>query len=216
MILPFKGSYKLTQGFNDPCCRASYAKFGLLGHNGWDFGMPVGTKLLSPHNGKVTESLLDVSGYGWYIKIENDIEFSVLGHMSKQSPIKVGTVVRGGDEIGLSGNTGNSTGPHLHWGYGRNPRNRDNGFNGYIDQTYWMDVVSDNSALEKELDEMRDSRNMWKQKYNDLFKDYKQKETEIVLLNTKIEELSKLPSKTVKDFTSKEIVDELLSRLLRR
>lgn len=162
MQLPFKGEFRKTQGFNDPCCRSSYAKFGLSGHNGWDFATPVGTQLLSPHIGTIKENAFDANGYGWYIKIENDNEWSILAHLKSASSLKIGTEVKEGDPVGLSGNTGNSTGPHVHWGYGRNPRNKDNGFNGYIDQTHWMDVKCDCSKVEKELDDMRDSRNKWR------------------------------------------------------
>ena len=173
LLLPFKEKYEKTQEFNDKRYRASYAKFGLLGHNGWDFGVPNGTKLYSPHSGKVTEVLFDASGYGWYVKIENDAEFSVLAHMRESSKLKVGDMVAAWDYVGLSGNTGNSTGPHLHWGYGRYPRNRDNGFNGYVDQTHWMNLQLEDTALitklegkilglEKDISDIRISRDDWK------------------------------------------------------
>ena len=164
MILPFKGTYTRSQEFNDSRYRSSYAKFNLLGHNGWDYAMPVGSQLISPHHGKITENAFDQSGYGWYIKIENDKEFSILAHLKQASGLKIGTEVKEGDTVGVSGNTGNSTGPHLHWGYGRFPRNKDNGFNGYIDQTHWLDLKCDCTAVEQELDDMRASRNDWRDK----------------------------------------------------
>lgn len=161
--LPFNGSYEKTQEFNDKRYRASYTKFGILGHNGWDFATPSGTIIVAPHAGKVVESSYDAPGYGWYVKIENEEEFSVLAHFKQSPKVKVGAAVQAGDAVGLSGSTGNSSGPHLHWGYGRYPRNRDNGFNGYIDQTHWMDLeFGNNTALEKELDDMRVSRNEWR------------------------------------------------------
>ena len=157
--LPFKGTYIRTQDFNDPCCRGMYTKFGLCGHNGWDFGTPTGTELFSPHDGKVTESRYD-SSYGNYVKIENPTEASVIGHMKTLPKVKVGDIVSQGQLIGLSGNTGNSTGAHVHWGYIRNPRNKNNGFNGYTDQIYFMEDS-------KELQDMRDSRDAWKESSKD-------------------------------------------------
>lgn len=133
MRKPFEGNYKLTQGFNDPCCRDSYAVFGLKGHNGLDYGLPLGTPVRAPHGGKVVEATFDRSGYGNYVKIENDNEGSVLAHLESFG-VQVGEDVFESQVIGMSGNTGNSTGPHLHWGYYLKPRDRANGFAGFIDQ----------------------------------------------------------------------------------
>lgn len=148
--MPFDGTYPLTQKFNDPRYRASYTKFGLLGHNGLDYGLPTETTLLAPHKGKIVEAIFDSTGYGWYYKIENENEGSILAHL-QDLPLKVGTFVNEGDFVGKSDNTGNSTGPHLHWGYYRIPRNRDNGFNGYIDQTDWLNlkplIINDQTIL---------------------------------------------------------------------
>lgn len=145
MRKPFNGDFALTQYFNDERYRASYAKFKvqdhngnwvpLPGHNGVDYGLPSGTPVVAPHNGKVIEALDDPLGYGWYIKIENDQEGSVLAHLTEGSIIvKVGESVDEGQKIALSDNSGNTTGPHLHWGYYRKPRDRQNGFGGFEDQ----------------------------------------------------------------------------------
>lgn len=139
MRKPFDGDYSITQNFDDPRFRSSYLKFGILGHNGIDYGLPTGTLLVAPHSGKVLEAQNDPTGYGNYVKLENDVEGSVLGHMQSFS-VRIGDQVAEGQQIGISDNTGNSTGPHLHWGYYRLPRNRDNGFNGYIDQTDWLNL----------------------------------------------------------------------------
>lgn len=131
MIKPFKLDYKLTQGFGEN--PASYAKFGMKGHNGLDYGTPTGTEILAPHSGKIIETSSDPTGYGNYIKVENTKEGSVLAHL-KEFKVTVGQDVTEGQVIGLSDNTGNSTGPHLHWGYYTKPRNRQNGYAGFIDQ----------------------------------------------------------------------------------
>lgn len=157
LILPFKGSFTVTQKFNDSRYRSSYTKFGLLGHNGIDYGTPVGVELIAPISGVVKETdVWDPYGYGWYIKIQNEKEGTVIGHMREQSKLKPGTVVKQGDKIGFSGNTGNSTGPHLHWGFWREVRDRDNGFNGFMDQTYWMKI---DDELEAKFHDLTDSFN---------------------------------------------------------
>jgi len=131
MIKPFRGNYILTQGFGGN--KDWYTQFGMQGHNGLDYGLPTGTQLIAPHAGKVLEAASDPSGYGLYVKIESDVEGSVIAHM-QSFQVKVGDIVSEGQPIGFSDNTGNSTGPHLHWGYYKIPRNRQNGYSGMINQ----------------------------------------------------------------------------------
>ena len=131
MIVPFKGTFTLTQEFGEN--PAMYAQFGMKGHNGLDYGLPTKTQVTAPHDGKVIETASDPTGYGNYIKIENAKEGSVMAHLASFQ-VKVGDNVSEGQPIGLSDNTGNSTGPHLHWGYYLFPRNRQNGYAGFINQ----------------------------------------------------------------------------------
>ena len=140
MRKPFDGDFRISQTFgNDLVINGVhiYKQWGYKGHNGIDYAVPTGTNLLAPHKGTVKEALFDADGYGWYVKIENDEEGSVMGHMMTLK-VKYGDVVEEGQLIGISDNTGNSTGPHLHWGYYRIPRNRDNGYGGFIDQIPYL------------------------------------------------------------------------------
>jgi len=136
MIKPFSGNFQLTQTFGNKLIINGvdvYAQYGLLGHNGLDYGLPTNTQVIAPHNGKIIEATSDPTGYGNYIKIENDKEGSVLAHLATFQ-VKVGDTVSEGQPIALSDNTGNSTAAHLHWGYYLFPRNRQNGYAGFIDQ----------------------------------------------------------------------------------
>lgn len=123
-----------------------YKPFGLIGHNGIDIPTPVGTRLLSCINGKVSETANDPKGYGVYVKIEND-DCGVLYAHLKDFHLKVGDKVKAGDFVGFAGNTGNSTGPHLHFGIHPIPRDRSNGYAGYIDP-FGKDVEWVNSLNE--------------------------------------------------------------------
>ena len=131
MRLPYDGKYRVSQKFGEN--PSMYSKFGLKGHNGIDFAIPNGTTILAPHHGTIKEALFDKNGYGWYVKIENEQEGSVMGHFEKIL-VKYGQRVNEGDNIAISDNTGNSTGPHLHWGYYHFPRDRKNGYNGFQNQ----------------------------------------------------------------------------------
>lgn len=137
MRLPFNGNFKITQEFGNKLFDNGkdyyLSMYNYTGHNGQDWGLPVGTPLYAPHSGEVKEVMFDETGYGWYVKIENDVEGSVLAHMNFVK-VQVGFMVMEGDEIGTSGASGKVFGAHLHWGYYRIPRNRGNGTNGFIDQ----------------------------------------------------------------------------------
>lgn len=165
MIKPFSGDYGISQVFGvNP---ADYAKFGLKGHNGIDYKCPTGTGILASHDGTVREVANDPTGYGLYVKIENNIEGSLYAHLKEQKVV-VGQVVAQGQQIGISDNTGNSTGPHLHFGYYRMPRDRQNGFSGYIDpQPYFAKPTIEPMVTipQRELDEIRLARD---KHYNDL------------------------------------------------
>ena len=134
MIKPFSGDQPVTQIFNDSCCRASYAKFGMQGHNGIDYGLPCGTPVIAAFNGTIYSGF-EANGYGNYIFLRDDQgNEAVYGHLSR---IQVGSGrVSEGQQIGLSGTTGNSTGCHLHFGYRPIGYNRNNGFLGYVNPTF--------------------------------------------------------------------------------
>jgi murein DD-endopeptidase MepM/ murein hydrolase activator NlpD len=90
---------------------------GIHGYNGVDYGMPVGTTLYAAAQGTVIISKNSGynGGYGKYIVIKhpNNTQ-TVYGHMS-DVVVTVGQSVTQGQTIGYSGNTGRSTGPHLHF-----------------------------------------------------------------------------------------------------
>lgn len=84
------------------------------GHNGLDFGVVVGTPIESTMDGKVTYAGWNNQGYGNLVIVENGDYKTYYAHLSS-IPVSVGDSVAAGSTIGLSGNTGNSTGPHLHY-----------------------------------------------------------------------------------------------------
>lgn len=90
---------------------------GAHGYNGVDFGAPVGTPVLAAAGGKVivAKGASYNGGYGHYVVIEHDNGTQTLyAHLSKVL-VSVDDEVKQGDQIALSGNTGRSTGPHLHF-----------------------------------------------------------------------------------------------------
>jgi murein DD-endopeptidase MepM/ murein hydrolase activator NlpD len=85
-------------------------------HKGIDFAVPVGTPVMASGNGTVLVAGRS-NGYGNYMKIDmgNGMGFAY-GHLSRFAPgIHPGSHVRQGEVVAYSGNTGLSTGPHLHY-----------------------------------------------------------------------------------------------------
>ena len=83
-------------------------------HEGVDFVADIGTPVVAAAGGVVVTAEKHPQ-YGNLIEIDHGNDFTTrYAHLSKLS-VKEGQVVRRGKEIGLSGNTGRSTGPHLHF-----------------------------------------------------------------------------------------------------
>ena len=84
-------------------------------HYGTDFTAPIGTKVYAPANGTVLKTSYQRGGAGYYIIIKHTGGYStVYMHLSK-ALVRTGQQVSQGQVIALSGNTGGSTGPHLHY-----------------------------------------------------------------------------------------------------
>ena len=103
--MPVKSSFRYTSGFG--------MRWGRL-HAGTDMAGPVGSPIYASADGVVVEAGW-VSGYGRLIKIKH--EFGVETRYGHLSAIKVskGQRVSRGERIGDMGNSGRSTGPHLHY-----------------------------------------------------------------------------------------------------
>lgn len=85
-------------------------------HKGVDFAAPIGTPIYAAGDGRI-EMAGRNGGYGNYVRIRHNADYSTAyGHMSRFAKrTRVGNRVRQGQIIGYVGNTGRSTGPHLHY-----------------------------------------------------------------------------------------------------
>lgn len=119
-----------------------YKQFGLNGHNGIDYRTafqdetPKGKRYITA---ALTGEVIEVgnqgnAGYGIFVRMKHGKAQTIYAHLTK-SYVKVGDKLNEGDRLGLSGNTGFSTGPHLHFGF--RPENwqeiYNDGFKGYVD-----------------------------------------------------------------------------------
>lgn len=115
--MPHKGKMTSNYGYR--------ARFGRM-HKGVDIGIRMNDTIRAAFDGKVRLTNYEAKGYGNYVILRhpNGLE-TVYGHLNKHL-VKPNQVVKAGDPIGLGGNTGRSTGPHLHFetrymGYAINP-----------------------------------------------------------------------------------------------
>ena len=112
LIYPIAGNnLKITSGFgarNAPKAGASAQ------HKGIDIAVPVGTKVFASGAGTVTDVGYN-NARGNYIKINHGNGIETIYQHLQQANAKKGQTVLSGQSIGTSGNTGTSTGAHLHW-----------------------------------------------------------------------------------------------------
>lgn len=120
---------RITQQFGENS--DYYARYGLAGHEGVDIGCPTKTPVLAAHAGN-TQILYASESYGLYIQILSANMMTLYAHLADVR-VASGQKVEAGDVIGLSGDSGRSTGPHLHFGVCPLPRDWDNGFKGWVD-----------------------------------------------------------------------------------
>ncbi|MET2986060.1 M23 family metallopeptidase [Aureibaculum conchae] len=84
-------------------------------HKGMDFTAPTGTPVYASGNGVVDRADNRASGFGEHIEIDHGYGYkTIYAHLSKYN-VKRGQKVKRGDLIGFVGNTGRSSGPHLHY-----------------------------------------------------------------------------------------------------
>ena len=103
--LPLRTSYRFTSGFG--------TRWGRL-HAGIDLAGAYGSPIYATADGVVTHAGWE-SGYGRLVKIRHDFGYETrFGHLA-QIRVKVGDRVSRGDRIGDMGNSGRSTGTHLHY-----------------------------------------------------------------------------------------------------
>lgn len=106
---PLKIPLTITSPFNAP---RNYAGE----HEGLDFAAPIGTPVFAGYDGVVdTVRVIDPGeGYGKYVRVRYSARYKGwFGHLSRVD-VALNQVVSAGQQIGLSGNSGGSSGPHLH------------------------------------------------------------------------------------------------------
>lgn len=110
--LPLHTDFRVSSEFgvrSNPFGRRNYEM-----HNGIDFVAPYGTPIHATANGTVTRAQ-NIGGLGKHVIIDHGYNYETLyAHMSELK-VTEGQTIRRGEIVGLLGNTGRSSGPHLHY-----------------------------------------------------------------------------------------------------
>ena len=110
-VRPVKADLDISSRFGG---RSNPFGWGYEFHNGIDFPGPVGTPILATAPGTVKKAEWG-GGYGYHVVIDHGYGYETLyAHMSKLK-VERGDIIERSDTVGLLGNTGRSTGPHLHY-----------------------------------------------------------------------------------------------------
>ncbi|MBW4860273.1 MAG: peptidoglycan DD-metalloendopeptidase family protein [Clostridiaceae bacterium] len=112
-VVPSGGA--MTWPSNGPVTSPYGPRWGRI-HSGVDIGVPVGTSVAAAKDGVVILAKTGYNGgYGNYLVVDHGGGVSTLYAHNSSLSVGVGTRVRRGQQIALSGNTGRSTGPHVHF-----------------------------------------------------------------------------------------------------
>ncbi|MFQ3566785.1 MAG: M23 family metallopeptidase [Aggregatilineales bacterium] len=118
-LFPLPKRYKVTQRFG--ARPQYYRKWGFPGHEGVDYGAPIGTPVYAMRDGtvKMVHRIAHNHNYGLHVRLTHkadDAEYeTIYAHLERiDQNLQIGDLVQKGQTIGYVGSTGNSTGPHLH------------------------------------------------------------------------------------------------------
>jgi murein DD-endopeptidase MepM/ murein hydrolase activator NlpD len=112
---PLRSEARFSKGFGEQPSLFSSEENATIFHPGIDLAVRSNTSVLASLGGTVTETGFDRL-YGNFIRLKHEGGYETFYAHLQEVKVKSGRSVRKGSVIGKSGNTGFSTGPHLHFG----------------------------------------------------------------------------------------------------
>ena len=149
---PFSGNFPVTFSFGQQSdnedIKKKFQEWGIVGHNGLDFGLTAGNEVFACDSGKVIQSG-DNGDFGTSITIQHSWGQSIYGHL-QETKVKENDEIGVNKVIGLSGSSGAAFGEHLHFAI--NPNNPDltNGYFGFIDPAPYLSLSSQKEEPKQE------------------------------------------------------------------
>ena len=108
-------------------------------------------------SGKVIVRHTSDTGFGRYIKLQHDWGQSLYAHLS-EFKVEVGDELEQGQEVGLSGNSGFSTGPHLHLGLRVNPYSLGDGWYGYTNPQRFIEWILKQQVIAEDKEDGKEDQ----------------------------------------------------------
>lgn len=142
--LPFNGEYPVSLAFganpSDEVVKKKFKEWGVVGHHGIDFKLPEGTEVVAVSDGKVIQAG-DNGDFGITVIIQHPWGTSLYAHL-KETKVSQDAEVKAKDIIGISGQTGVTFGPHLHFGIKPMSLDQTNGHLGFIDPSPYLPALT--------------------------------------------------------------------------
>ena len=117
--------------------KKKFTEWGIVGHNGIDYGLPEGTEVVAAADGKVIQAG-ENGDFGVSVTIQHSWGQSLYAHL-KEAKVSQDQEIKAGDVIGLSGKTGAAFGEHLHFAIKPNDADTSNGYLGFIDPSPYFE-----------------------------------------------------------------------------
>jgi len=149
---PFSGNIPVTFVFgaqsDNEDIKKKFSEWGIVGHNGLDFGLTTGTEVFPCNSGKIIQSG-DNGDFGTSITIQHSWGQSLYAHLS-ETKVKVDDEIQPNKVIGLSGSSGAAFGEHLHFAIKPNNPDSNNGYLGFIDPAPYLSLPSQKEETKTE------------------------------------------------------------------
>jgi len=141
---PFSGNFPVTFSFGQQSdneeIKKKFQEWGIIGHNGLDFGLSAGNEVFACDSGKVIQSGNN-GDFGTSITIQHSWGQSIYGHL-QETKVKENEEIQVNKVIGLSGSSGAAFGEHLHFAIKPNNPDLNNGYLGFIDTAPYLSLPS--------------------------------------------------------------------------
>jgi len=149
---PSSGNFAVTFAFGAQSdkeeIKKKFQEWGIVGHNGLDFGLTAGNQVFACDVGKVIQSGNN-GDFGTSITIQHSWGQSIYGHL-QETKVNEGDDISVNKVIGLSGSSGVAFGEHLHFAIKPNNPDQNNGYLGFIDPASYLSLPSQKEEPKQE------------------------------------------------------------------